>query len=104
MFASEGLVAYADMCLRMLTCVCLLMPTCALAFAVPTCVCACVCVFRSDGQDRLMSPAVKGSKIMASPMRMRTATADSAMVGDVAIAVSGSFVLCLVVTFILGRT
>lgn len=29
-----------------------------------------------------MSPAVKGSKIMASPMRMRTAAADSAMGGE----------------------
>ena len=40
-----------------------------------------------------MSPAVKGSKIMASPMRMRTATADSAMAGDVAVAVRAGFVL-----------
>lgn len=50
-------------------------------------------LFRGDGQDRLMSPAVKGSKIMASPMRMRTATADSAMVGDIAIAVRGEDVV-----------
>eukprot|EP00903_Cladosiphon_okamuranus_P017117 g15770.t1 len=34
---------------------------------------------RGNAPDRLMSPAVKGSKIMASPMRMRTAAADSAM-------------------------
>lgn len=43
-----------------------------------------------------MSPAIKGSKIMASPMRMRTAAADSAMVGETTIAVSAvaeSFVL-----------
>lgn len=37
------------------------------------------CVRRADLRDRLMSPAVKGSRIMASPMRMNTAAAASAM-------------------------
>eukprot|EP00752_Nemacystus_decipiens_P004430 g4043.t1 len=37
---------------------------------------------RGTAPDRLMSPAVKGSKIMASPMRMRTAGAHSAMGGE----------------------
>lgn len=36
-----------------------------------------------------MSPAVKGSRIMASPMRMRTAAADSAMGAETTVAVSG---------------
>lgn len=35
-----------------------------------------------------MSPAVKGSKIMASPMRMNTAAADSAMGAGAEVAVS----------------
>lgn len=43
---------------------------------------------RSDAPpDRLMSPAVKGSKIMASPMRPKTAGADSALGDDTALAV-----------------
>lgn len=37
---------------------------------------------RGTAPDRLMSPALKGSKIMASPMRMRTAAAGSAMGGE----------------------
>ncbi|CAM9841887.1 unnamed protein product, partial [Hapterophycus canaliculatus] len=37
---------------------------------------------RGTASDRLMSPAVRGSRIMASPMRMRTAAADSAMGGN----------------------
>lgn len=43
---------------------------------------------RSDAPpDRLMSPAVKGSKIMASPMRPKTAAADSALGEDATLAV-----------------
>lgn len=44
--------------------------------------------FRTNVTDRLMSPAVRGSQIMASPMRMRTAGADSAMGNEATIIVS----------------
>lgn len=43
---------------------------------------SCRCADSADCQDKIMSPAVKGSKIMASPMRMTTAAAASAMESD----------------------
>jgi len=45
-------------------------------------------MFRGTAPDGLMSPAVRGSRIMASPMRMRTAAANSAMGGETTGAVS----------------